>query len=106
MTTLDSQPSTRIKPLVITWLGLVALTGLSIGLGEWLHGFASLPMLVAAIIWLKAWLVGRYFLETTLSRVLIRRLVATFIAFAPIALILTHLFGPQFAEWVKVSRLF
>jgi hypothetical protein len=40
-----------------------------------------------------------YFLmETPLSHTFIRRLIWIFIAFAPIALVLTDLFGRQFAE--------
>ena len=53
---------------------------------------------VASIIWLKARLVARYFLEAPLCTTFIRRLIWTFIAFAPIALVLTDLFGRQFAE--------
>lgn len=101
MNTPDALPSTRLRPLVIAWLGLVLLTLASIGLGEWLRGAWWLALLVAAIIWLKAWLVAYYFLETQLTRTFIRRLIWIFIAFAPIALVLTDRFGRQFAEWVQ-----
>lgn len=87
-------------PLIIAWLGLVSLTLVSLGLGEWLHNSGWLPLLVASIIWFKAWLIGRYFLEAHLSRTFIRRLVSGFIAFAPIALVLTDFFGSQFVAWI------
>ena len=96
------QPETRLKPLVWTWVALLALTGASLGLGEWLRGASWLPLLVAAIIWLKAWLVARHFLEVKLSRAFIRRVVWTFIAFAPVALVLTDRFGRQFAAWAQL----
>ena len=102
MITPDPKPSIRLAPLVIAWLGLVSLTLASLGLGDWLRGASWLPLLVAAIAWLKAWLVARYFLETQLTRTFIRRLIWTFIAFAPIALVLTDRFGRQFAEWAQL----
>ena len=93
----DPQPSVRLAPLVFAWLGLVALTLISLVLGEWVERAPWLPTLVSAIIWLKAWLVAYYFLEAQLAHTFIRRLVWIFIAFAPIALALTDLFGRQFA---------
>lgn len=96
------QPSHRLLPLAIAWLGLVLLTLLSIGLGDWLRGDTGLAPLVGGIIWLKAWLVARYYLETALCHGFIRRLVWIFIAFAPLALVLTDLFGRQFAALVQL----
>ena len=91
-----------MTPLVVAWAGLVVLTLVSIALGEWLRGVPGLLLPVASIIWLKAWLVARYFLETRLTTTFIRRLVWTFIAFAPIALVITDLFGSQLAKWSQV----
>lgn len=102
MSTRSQQPTARLRPLLIAWLALVALTFVSLGLGEWLGRAPWLPTLVAAIIWLKAWLVGYFFLEAQLSHTFIRRLVWIFIAFAPIALVLTDLFGRQFALLVQL----
>ena len=102
MNTPERLPSTRLAPLVFAWLVLITLTLLSLGLGEWLRDAPGLPALVAAIIWLKAWLVAYYFLETPLSHAFIRRLVWIFIAFAPIALVLTDMFGRQFAELIQL----
>ena len=50
----------------------------------------------------KAWLVARYFLEAQLTHNFIRRMIWIFIAFAPIALVLTDRFGRQFAAWVQL----
>ncbi|MCB1727555.1 MAG: hypothetical protein KDI22_09015 [Gammaproteobacteria bacterium] len=97
MSQQDQSPSTRLRPLFIAWAGLVLLTLLSVALGEWMRGAQGLLLPVASIIWLKAWLVARYFLEAPLCTTFIRRLIWTFIAFAPIALVLTDLFGRQFA---------
>ena len=98
----QTSPSLCMAPLVGAWVGLVALTLLSIALGEWLRGVPGLLLPVAAIIWLKAWLIARYFLEISLTRTLIRRIVWVFIAFAPIALVITDLFGRQLAKWLQV----
>ena len=94
MNTPQRLPSTRLAPLVFAWLALITLTLLSLGLGEWLRDAPGLPALVAAIVWFKAWLVADYFLETPLSH--------AFIAFAPIALVLTDMFGRQFAELMQL----
>ncbi len=102
MNTSDSQPSIRLAPLALAWLGLVALTLISLVLGEWVGRAPWLPSLVAAIIWLKAWLVAYFFLEAQRTHSFIRRLVWIFIAFAPIALALTDLFGRQFAAVVRL----
>ena len=98
-TSFTSYPGVLV-PLVGAWLGLVLLTLASLGLGEWLRASGWLPLLVASIIWFKGWLIGRYFLEAHLSRTFIRRLVWGFIAFAPVALVLTDFFGRQFVTWI------
>jgi hypothetical protein len=98
----EPHPNVNLTPLALTWLALVALTLVSLGLGEWLGRASWLPTLVAAIIWLKAWLVAFFFLETRLCHTLIRRLIWAFIAFAPVALVLTDLFGQQFAALVQI----
>lgn len=94
------QPSIRLSPLVSTWAGLSLLTFASVAMGEWWHGTAGLPRVVALMIWLKAWLIARYFLEVQLTHPFIRRLVQVFIAFVPVALVLSDLFGPRIADWL------
>ncbi|MCB1786152.1 MAG: hypothetical protein H6955_01460 [Chromatiaceae bacterium] len=96
------QPGTRLAPLFLAWTLLVTFTLLSLTLGAWLQGAVWLPLLVAAIVWLKAWLVAHYFLEAQLCRTFIRRLVWIFVAFAPISLVLTDLFGRQFAALTRL----
>ncbi len=102
MKTERIQPSVRMAPLIAAWIGLVTLTLVSLALGEWFRGLPGLLFPVAAIIWLKAWLVAHYFLEMPLTRTFIRRLVWVFIAFSPIALVITDLFGRQLAKWLQV----
>lgn len=91
-----------LAPLAWTWLGLVALTLISLGLGQWFHGAAWLQIPVAAIVWLKGMLVARQFLEARLAHPYIRRLLLAFIAFAPLALMLIAFFGSQFARWASL----
>ena len=102
MDSATKQPSSRVAPLAFAWLGLALLTLASIGLGNWLNGTAALPLLVAAIIWMKAGLVARYYLEVQLSHAFIRRMVMLFIAFVPLALVLTDLFGAHLAKWLTL----
>lgn len=102
MSAHEQHPNVRLAPLAFAWLALVVLTLVSIGLGEWLGQAAWLPTLVAAIIWLKAWLVAYFFLEARLCHTFIRRLIWAFIAFAPIALTLTDMFGRQFANLMQI----
>jgi len=93
---------TGLFPLALAWGGLVLLSLLSVGLGEWVGNAPWLPAVVGAIVWLKGWLVARYFLEAQLCRTLIRRMVWAFVAFAPIALVITDTFGPTIAQIFQV----
>lgn len=102
MNTPQPQPPTRLAPLVGAWVFLVLLTLASLGFANSLRGADWLPELVASMVWLKAWLVARYFLETPHCHIFIRLVVWNFIAFAPLALVLTDLFGQQFAHWVQL----
>lgn len=89
--------STSLRPMVIAWLGLVTLTLCSLFIAEWLPGMTGLALLIAAIIWLKGWLLARFYLETELSRRIIRWATWAFVAFVPIGLLLTSYFGPGIA---------
>lgn len=102
MTTSISVPSGNLAPLTYAWLALVALTLVSPMLGDWLHGAAGLQLLVAAIVWLKGWLVTRRFIESDQAHPFIRRVLNGFILFTPLALILTALYGRQFAHWATL----
>lgn len=99
MTTLHKTPTTSLVPLTLTWLVLCVLTVLSLGLGQWFHAAAWLPLLVAVIVWVKGTMVASYFIESDLTHPFIRRLLKVFIAFAPLWLILTGFYGGQFAQW-------
>lgn len=98
----DKGVNIDMAPLVMAWGSLVLLSLLSVGLGEWVGSAPWLPAMVSAVIWLKGWLVARYFLEARLCRTLIRRMLWTFVAFAPIALVITDTFGPRLARVLQV----
>lgn len=102
MSASENKPSTALAPLTYAWLGLVALTLVSLGLGKWFHGAAWLPVLVAVIVWLKGMLVARRFIEAELAHPFIRRVLWAFIAFTPVALVLIAFFGSQFARWATL----
>lgn len=95
-------PPANLMPLTLAWLGLVVLTLLSLGLGQWFHGAAWLPLLVAAIVWIKGTLVAHQFIESKLAHPFIARVLSGFIAFTPIALVLTAFYGSQFARWATL----
>ena len=95
-------PSTSYRPLVTTWLTLVGLTIVSVLLSQWLHGGAWLQLLVAAIVWLKGDLIARHFVETRIAHPFIRRVTHYFIAFTPVALVLTAFFGKEFARFASI----
>lgn len=102
MTPTTARPNTALGPLVTAWLALVALTVLSLELGQHFHGAAWLQVLVAAIVWIKGTLVARRFIESELATPFIRNVLRAFIAFTPIALVLTAFFGSQFARWATL----
>lgn len=94
--------STSLKPLFAAWLALVVLTLISLGLGHWFHGARWLPLMVAAIIWIKGHLIARHFIESHLAHPFIARVLSGFIAFTPLALLLIAFFGRDFARWASL----
>ena len=102
MVTTENQPSASLAPLAFAWLGLIVLTLASLGLGRWFHGADWLQPLVAAIVWLKGVLVANRFIEVRLAHPFIRRVVAAFIAFTPLALLVVAYFGSQVARWATL----
>ena len=88
--------------LTAAWLGLVALTLAGLGLSEYLRDVRWLPLLVAAIIWLKGALVARCFIESPAAHPFIARVVSVFIAISPLALIATAFFGGTLARWASL----
>lgn len=102
MSTNSRAPSSAIARLALAWLALVALTFLSLGLGEWFDQEIGLQAAVALVIWLKGALVARHFIEAPLAHRFIRRVLYAFIGFAPLALLLIGLFGAQFAGWTAL----
>ncbi len=102
MSTTEKDLATDLKPLTHTWLMLVALTLVSLYLGQWFHGAPWLTPLVAAIVWLKGVLVARRFIEIGATHSFIRRVVYGFIAFTPLALVAVSFFGAQLARWATL----
>lgn len=94
--------NTGLAPLAFAWAGLVVLSLLSVGLGEWIGDAPWLPAMVGAILWAKGWLVAHFFLEARLCKTLIRRMIWAFVGFAPIALVITDMFGPTLARIIQV----
>jgi hypothetical protein len=102
MSTNNSAPSSAIAPLALAWLALLALTFLSLRLGEWFDHDIGLHAAVALVIWLKGALVARHFIEAHLAHRFIRRVLYVFIGFAPLALLLIGLFGETVAGWTRL----
>jgi hypothetical protein len=88
--------------LTAAWLALVGLTLASLGLSEWFRAMPGLPLLVAAIIWIKGALVARCFLESAVAPRFIAGTLRVFIAIAPLALIATAFFGNTLARWATL----
>ena len=98
MESIERKPATSLRPLVLTWLALVALTLVSPQLGNGLGGAQAVQLTVAAIIWIKGYLVARHFIEAELAHPFLRNVLRFFIAFTPIAIVLTTFFGDRFAR--------
>lgn len=73
------------------WLALLALTGISLLIGTEYGAASWMPFLVAGIIWIKATMVARYFIESRDLHPFIAWVLRVFIAFTPIGLIVTSL---------------
>lgn len=95
-------PPDTAATLTAAWLALLALTFLSLGLGQWFHAADWLPLLVAAIVWIKGAVVARCFIEAHQATPFIARLLQVFIALAPLALLLTSFFGRHVVRWVTL----
>lgn len=102
MTRTHATPAAGLAPLFRAWLILAVLTVVSLGLGQWFHGAPWLPLLVAAIVWLKGALVARRFIESHLAHPFIARVMPAFIAFTPLALVATSFFGDWIARWASL----
>ena len=88
--------------LTAAWLGLVALTLVGLALSAWARELRWLPLLVAAMLWLKGALVARCFIESSVAHPFIARLLGVFIALAPLALVATAFFGNTLARWATL----
>ena len=97
-----SRENDQFGTLTAAWLGLVALTLASLGLSEWFRDARWLPLLVAAVIWLKGVVVARCFIESQRAHSFIARLLQGFIALAPLALLVTAFFGSTVARWATL----
>jgi hypothetical protein len=80
------------------WFVLVVLTAVSMGAGRLFHGADWLPFGIAAIVWVKASLIARYFLEGKHIHPFLRWALRVFIAFVPIWLVLSAVLGERLAR--------
>ncbi|UCV28985.1 hypothetical protein [Ferribacterium limneticum] len=92
----------HFRQLTAAWLALVALTLASLGLSEWFRDISLLPLLVAAIIWIKGALVARCFIESQVAHPFIKRVLKVFIAISPLALLATAFYGSTLARWATL----
>ena len=98
---MDSK-NDHFSRLTAGWLALVALTLASLGLSEWFRDARWLPLLVAAMIWIKGALVARCFIESHIAHPFVARVVKVFIALSPLALIATAFYGGTLARWASL----
>ena len=84
------------------WLALLTLTAAGLLLGSSVRDAPWLPALVAAIIWLKGRIVAHTFVESHLAHPFIARVVESFIAIPPLALLATAYFGDTLARWASL----
>lgn len=97
-----SHSSNSQTSLTLAWGGLLALTGVSLLLGKLLHGQAWLPLLVAGVLWLKAWIVIRYFIEADATHAFIRKVLYGFIGITPVCIVLLGFWGEAFARFARL----
>lgn len=102
MESSNNSPTAGLVALTRAWLVLVVLTLFSLGAGQWFHGAAWLPLLVAAIVWIKGTLVARNFIGSRLAHPFIAGVLGAFVAFTPLALLLTVFFGSRLAAWTTL----
>ncbi|MCK0509032.1 hypothetical protein [Aromatoleum anaerobium] len=103
MKTIETTRPAALFPLFLSWLGLVLLTLLSLWLAQRSGSAAWLQLPVAAIVWLKGWIVARYFIESHLAHPFIAVVVRVFILCVPVALILAAWLGDRFARLTTLS---
>ncbi len=102
MNIVEKKMPGELGALTDAWLGLVVLTLISLGLGQWFHGTPWLQLLVAALVWLKGRVVARRFIEVESCHPFVRRVVNGFVAVTPLALLGLAYFGAQLARWATL----
>ncbi|NMG01566.1 cytochrome C oxidase subunit IV family protein [Azoarcus taiwanensis] len=95
-------PNTAYSPLFLAWTALVMLTLASIAAGRTFNDEAWLPLVIAGMVWLKASLVARYFIEAHDAPPFIRWAVRLFVGFVPFCLLLTAFWGDDIARWTSL----
>ena len=88
-----NRTNSKFPPPVFAWLALLALSFIGLGLGELVGHARWMPLLVAAIIWTKGSMVARHFVESHKAHPFIAWIMRIFIAFVPVALVLTAFLG-------------
>ena len=95
-------PQPAFTRLTQGWLALLALTAAGLLLGAGFREAPWLPACVAAIIWLKGRVVAHLFIESHHAHPFIARVVETFFAIPPLALLATAYFGETLARWATL----
>ena len=87
MSAAHASHQSSLRQLFFAWIGLLLLTALSVWIGREFHAQDGLQPLVAAVLWLKSWLVLRFFLEGRSIHIFFRRVLHVFIAITPVCLV-------------------
>lgn len=81
----------KLSAPVLAWLALLLLTVISLLLGAQFGAASWMPFLVAGIIWIKASMVARYFIESNHAHPFVAWVLRAFITFTSGGLVLTSL---------------
>lgn len=91
-----------LTSLTLAWVCLLGLTALSLLLGNTLHGQTWLQLLVAGILWLKAWIVIRHFIQANATHRFLRNVLYGFIGVTPVCIVLLGFWGAAFARFASL----
>lgn len=79
------------KSAALAWLALVVLSAVSLTLTHQGHGVSASALVVAALVWIKAQIVARRFLELDHASPTFQWAINIFMAYGPIGLVVIAL---------------
>lgn len=88
---MNNKPASNNKGAVLAWLALILLSAASLMLTHQGSGVSASALIVAALVWIKAQIVARRFLELGHASPTFQWAINIFMAYGPLGLVVIAL---------------